>query len=99
MATGMGRRKRGVPEGLWIRCPQCKATIFRKEMESRMHVCPECDYHFYLPAQERINQLLDKDSFEELHKDLRPRDALGFKDRLPYAERLKAEQAKNGMND
>src|SRR5438552_3180592 len=91
--------KRGVPEGLWIRCPQCKATIFRKEAEGRLNVCPECDYHFYLPARERIRQLLDQDSFEEWFADLEPCDALGFKDRLPYAQRLQAEQQKTGMRD
>ncbi len=95
----ISRPKRGVPEGLWIRCPQCKATIFRKEAESRFNVCPECHYHFYLPARERIRQLLDQDSFEEWFTDLQPRDPLGFIDRLPYAERLKAEQAKTGMLD
>jgi acetyl-CoA carboxylase carboxyl transferase subunit beta len=95
----MSRPKRGVPEGLWIRCPQCKATIFRKEAESRFNVCPECNYHFYLPARERINQLLDQESFEEWFINIRPRDPLGFRDRIPYAERLKAEQAKTGMND
>jgi acetyl-CoA carboxylase carboxyl transferase subunit beta len=99
-ATGMaGRPKRGVPEGLWLRCPQCKATIFRKEAEARCNVCPECDYHFYLPARERIRHLLDQDSFEEWFADLRPRDALAFRDRLPYADRLRAEQAKTGMPD
>lgn len=95
----MSRPKRGVPEGLWIRCPQCKATIFRKEAESRFNVCPECDYHFYLPARERIRQLLDEESFEEWFTDIRPRDPLEFKDRIPYAERIKAEQAKTGMLD
>jgi len=98
MAT-MSMPKRGVPEGLWIRCPQCKATIFRKEMESRFHVCPECQYHFYMPALERIKQLLDADSFEEWFSDVRPLDPLDFKDRLPYSERLKSEQAKTGMSD
>jgi len=93
------RPKRGVPEGLWIRCPQCKATIFRKEAESRLSVCPECEYHFYLPARERIRQLLDQDSFEEWYTNLRPRDPLEFKDRIAYAERLKAEEAKTGMFD
>src|ERR1700682_3594610 len=88
------RPKRGAPEGLWIRCPQCKATIFRKEAESRFNVCPECDYHFYVAARERIRQLLDEESFEEWFTGLQPRDALGFRDRIPYAERLKAEQAK-----
>jgi acetyl-CoA carboxylase carboxyl transferase subunit beta len=93
------RPKRGIPEGLWIRCPQCKAAIFRKEMESRLSVCPECDYHFYLPAGERIRLMLDADSFEEWFPDLWPRDPLGFKDRVLYAERLKAEHAKTGMPD
>jgi acetyl-CoA carboxylase carboxyl transferase subunit beta len=94
-----GRPKRGIPEGLWIRCPQCKAAVFRKEAEGRFNVCPECDYHFYLPARERIRQLLDQDSFEEWFTDLWPCDPLGFKDRLPYAERLRAEQDKTGMPD
>jgi acetyl-CoA carboxylase carboxyl transferase subunit beta len=95
----MARQKRGVPEGLWIRCPQCKATIFRKEAEGRFNVCPECQYHFYLPARDRICQLLDQDSFEEWFTNLRPVDPLEFKDRIPYAERLEAEQAKTGMPD
>src|SRR5947207_7331040 len=83
----MTRPKRGVPEGLWIRCRQCKATGFRKEAEGRLNVCPECDYHFYLPARERIAQLLDEHSFEEWFTDLRPCYALGFFDRLPFADR------------
>ncbi len=94
-----GRPKRGVPEGLWIRCPQCKATLFRKEVESRYNVCPECQYHFYLPARDRIQQLLDPESFEEWFTQLSPRDPLEFKDRIAYAERLKAEQGKTGMRD
>ena len=92
-------KKRGVPEGLWIRCPQCKATIFRKEAESRCNVCPECNYHFYLPARERICQLLDQDSFEEWFAELRPIDVLGFNDRIAYADRLQQEQKKTGMLD
>jgi acetyl-CoA carboxylase carboxyl transferase subunit beta len=91
--------KRGVPEGLWIRCPQCKETVFRKEAEARLNVCPVCGHHFYMPAQDRINQLLDADSFEEWFTELRPRDPLEFKDRLPYEQRLQAEQAKTGMSD
>ncbi len=93
------RPKRGVPEGLWIRCPSCKATIFRKEAESRFNVCPECNYHFYLPARQRLGQLLDEDSFEEWFTDLAPVDPLAFKDRITYAERIVIEQGKTGMLD
>jgi acetyl-CoA carboxylase carboxyl transferase subunit beta len=82
-------------------CPQCKATIFRKEVAARLNVCPEpsCDYHFYLPARQRIAQLLDEESFEEWFTELTPCDPLGFNDRIAYADRLVAEQAKTCMRD
>ncbi len=93
------RSKRGVPEGLWVRCDGCKATIFRKEMEKRLNVCPECQYHFYISAADRINNLLDEDSFEEWYTELRSTDPLGFKDRKTYSDRLRDEQAKTGLSE
>jgi acetyl-CoA carboxylase carboxyl transferase subunit beta len=93
------RPRGGGPEGLWRRCKQCKATIFRKEAERLFNVCPECGHHFYMPARDRIAQLLDQDSFEEWFTDVRPTDPLGFKDRIPYHERLRAQQATTGMLD
>ena len=93
------RPKRGVPEGLWVRCPACKATVFKKDMDANLNVCPECDHHLAVPARDRIAQLLDEASFEEWFADLRPKDPLGFVDRVPYAQRIKTEQAKTGMPD
>ena len=93
------RPKRGVPEGLWVRCPSCKATVYKKEVEARQHVCPECDHHFTMPARDRIAQLLDEGTFEEWDADLRPCDPLEFVDRIPYHQRLVEEQAKTGMPD
>lgn len=91
--------KRGVPEGLWVRCPGCQATVFRKEVEKRLGVCPECDYHWYVSARERIRQLLDEGTFEEWDADLEPADPLGFVDRRPYPERVKEEQERTGLKD
>src|SRR4051794_39830251 len=93
------RPKRGVPEGLWLRCPTCKATVYKKDVEARLHVCPECDHHFAVPARERVTQLLDTDSFEEWFADLTSLDPLGFVDRIPYSKRLEEEKAKTGMPD
>jgi acetyl-CoA carboxylase carboxyl transferase subunit beta len=93
------RPKRGVPEGLWLRCPGCQATIFRKEVDQRLGVCPECDYHFYVSARERIRQVLDEGTFEEWDEPLRPVDPLKFEDKKPYHERLKAEQARTGLSE
>ena len=93
------RPKRGVPEGLWKRCPGCQQTIFRKEAEKRLGVCPECDYHWYVPARERIRQVLDDGTFEEWDADLESTDPLGFVDKKPYPERLKAEQERTGLRE
>ena len=93
------RPKRGVPEGLWKRCPGCQQTIFRKEAERRQGVCPECDYHWYVSAQERLRQVLDDGTFEEWDAELYPTDPLKFSDQKPYADRLKAEQLRTGLSD
>ena len=61
---GPQRRKRGVPEGLWLRCDGCGATLFRKQVEQADRVCTQCGHHFQVPAAARIAQLLDEDSFE-----------------------------------
>lgn len=93
------RAKRGVPEGLWKRCPGCQATIFRKEAERLFNVCPECDYHWYVSAQDRIRQLVDEGTFEEWDAHLEPTDPLQFVDQKPYRDRLKAEQGRSGLRD
>jgi acetyl-CoA carboxylase carboxyl transferase subunit beta len=93
------RPKRGVPEGLWKRCPGCQATIFRKEAEKRLGVCPECDYHWYVPARQRIAQVLDEGTFEEWDGDLTTADPLGFVDKMPYPQKILEEQRRTGLKE
>ncbi|MBN2024688.1 MAG: acetyl-CoA carboxylase carboxyltransferase subunit beta [Pirellulales bacterium] len=95
----IARPKRGVPEGLWRRCPGCQQTIFRKEAEKRLGVCPECDYHWYVPARQRIEQVLDEGTFEEWDPWLEPADPLNFVDKRPYREKLVEEQERTGLRD
>jgi acetyl-CoA carboxylase carboxyl transferase subunit beta len=95
----MKRPKRGVPEGLWQRCPGCQKIIFRRQVEERLGVCPECDHHFYVAARERIRQVLDEGTFEEWDQELRPTDPLEFRDKRKYAERLEEEQQRTGLWD
>ncbi len=93
------RPKRGVPEGLWLRCPGCNNAIFRKEAEKRQNVCPQCDHHFYVSARDRLAQVLDEGTFDEWDANLRPTDPLEFKDKKRYAEKLTDEQARTGLLD
>lgn len=93
------RPKRGVPEGLWRRCPGCQQTIFKRDIEKRLDVCPECDYHWYVSARDRVRQVLDDGTFEEWFAELEPTDPLEFVDKKPYRERLAAEQSRTGLRD
>jgi acetyl-CoA carboxylase carboxyl transferase subunit beta len=98
-AAGAVPKKRGVPEGLWVKCPGCSSSIYRKEAERLQNVCPKCQYHFYVSAQQRIVQVLDEGTFEEWDQQLRPVDPLEFQDKKRYAERLQDEQARTGLVD
>jgi len=93
------REKRGVPSGLWFRCADCGAMIFRKEAERLMNVCPECGFHMYLSARGRIDAVLDEGTFEEWDENLAPTDPLNFEDKKKYKDRLLAEQKRTGLLD
>lgn len=89
------RKQEKIPEGVWIKCEGCSAALFSRELDANLKVCPKCHYHFRLSARERIAQLADEGSFEELGAGLTPLDPLGFTDSKPYVQRLEAAR-KNG---
>ena len=89
------RQKKDIPDGLWLRCPSCEGTLYRKSVAENQEVCPDCGYHFRLGGRRRIAQLVDADSFEELFADIAPTDPLEFSWLgQRYGDRLKKEQAK-----
>ncbi len=92
-------RKRSIPEGLWIRCDVCSSILFRRSVENNLGVCPECQHHFRIGAQERIEQLVDPETFEQFDEALAPEDPLNFVDVKPYKERLEAAQKKANAKD
>jgi acetyl-CoA carboxylase carboxyl transferase subunit beta len=91
--------KKGVPEGLWMRCPGCGDTLFRKSFEANLRVCPKCGHHGRVSGRERVHQLLDPGTFEPLNADMAPMDPLAFHDLQPYTQRIAASQRKTGEND
>jgi acetyl-CoA carboxylase carboxyl transferase subunit beta len=97
--NGPRRPKRGVPEGLWRKCPDCGETIFRQEADRQLGTCPVCDHHFYVTATERIRQVLDEGTFEEIFGDMSSADPLEFNDKKAYRDRIIAEQKRTGLSD
>src|SRR5687767_4911366 len=92
-------QREGIPEGLWMRCPECGDMLFRKVVEESLHVCPGCQHHFRVSARTRIEQLVDEGSFEERDADVEPIDPLKFIDKKAYKDRLASEQKKSGNPD
>jgi acetyl-CoA carboxylase carboxyl transferase subunit beta len=91
--------REGIPEGLWLRCPECGDMLFKKVVEEALHVCPGCQHHFRVSARTRVEQLVDAGSFEERFGDVEPVDPIKFVDKKAYKDRLKDEQRKTGNKD
>jgi acetyl-CoA carboxylase carboxyl transferase subunit beta len=86
--------KRDSPDNLWIKCPACGEMVFTKDYEENKRVCPRCDHHGRIGADERLRQLLDE-GYELLRLPETADDPLRFRDVKRYADRLKQARARN----
>ncbi len=80
----------------WIKCPNCNALMYYKEVQNRYNVCPKCGYHFRIGAKERIEMLCDEGSFVEHDANLEPVDPLKFVDKKSYKKRIEENRKKTG---
>ena len=92
-------KKKEIPDGLWTKCEECAETLYNKTLAENSRVCPKCNYHFSLTAHERIDLLLDKDTFSEFDKDMVSADPLDFKGPKTYKDKLKQDQESTGLKD
>jgi acetyl-CoA carboxylase carboxyl transferase subunit beta len=83
----------------WLKCTHCNELIHANELEQNSNCCPKCDYHYRLPADDRIKQIADEGSFHELFFDIQSTDPLQFVDTEPYAQRLKEAKEKSARSD
>jgi len=92
-------KKVKIPEGLWVKCDGCKEIVYKKEIEKNLKICPKCNYHFRISAQERLKLLVDENSFVEIDENLTSADPLHFKDAISYKDRIKENQKKSGLTE
>ncbi len=93
------RVKSSMPEGLWTKCPDCGEVVHRIELAQNLQVCPKCQHHMTLGARERIESLVDPDTFEERDADMLSVDSLKFRGVATYQERLETYRKKTGLKD
>jgi len=84
-------------EGIFVKCPECDAALYRRELEESLQVCPHCSYHFRIGARERLAMLYDEGQYEELDADVISSDPLEFTDTKPYPQRLEQARRATGL--
>nr|YP_010197103.1 acetyl-CoA carboxylase, carboxyl transferase subunit beta [Crassiphycus crassissimus]UAD84907.1 acetyl-CoA carboxylase, carboxyl transferase subunit beta [Crassiphycus crassissimus]UAD85111.1 acetyl-CoA carboxylase, carboxyl transferase subunit beta [Crassiphycus crassissimus] len=88
-----------VPEGLWIKCNKCSLLMYYKALEKNFKTCPKCEHHFPTTSQDRIQKLIDKNTWKPINKHLTSTDPLGFSDRKLYSKRLLDMKIQTGLFD
>lgn len=94
-----GTQKKGVPEGLWVKCLGCNEVLYSVELSKNLSVCFKCGHHHRLSARERIDQFLDDLGREEIAPELEPVDRLKFKDSKKYKDRIVQAQKSTGEKE
>jgi len=92
-------RKKAIPDGLWVKCPDCQSPHYKKTLKDNLNICPKCNFHLQLTSHERVDVLLDKGSFEEHDPDLVSADPLKFQGPKTYQEKLKSDRKKTNLKD
>lgn len=98
LAASKAKVSSKIPEGLWVKCPDCAQIIYNKDLATNLSVCPKCGHHFRVGALDRLRSLFD-DEWTEYDKSLTSTDPLQFVDTKPYRDRLKAASLATGMKD
>lgn len=91
--------KKEIPQGLWHKCDECSAMLYRDDLEKNLYVCPKCNHHMYISARERLKTFLDAATCEEIAAEVLPIDRLKFRDRKKYKDRLISAQKLTGEKD
>src|SRR5262245_23573006 len=88
-----------VPEGLWVKCPDCGQIIYNKDLATNLSVCTKCAHHFRINATERLKMLFDGGTWTEFDRGLVSTDPLSFVDTKPYTKRLEASVKATGLKE
>ena len=91
--------KKDAPEGLWVKCPNCKYTSTVAELDENFYVCPKCEYHHRIGSREYFEILFDNGNYTELFANIISKDELHFVDLKPYAKRLEETYEKTDIHD
>lgn len=85
-----------IPNGMWIKCNTCDQIVYKKDLEENKKVCPHCGHHFRMTARERIDLIIDENTFEEFNQDLSTLNPLNYPD---YEAKILQQQEKAELKE
>ena len=91
--------RKSVPEGLWVKCPDCATVLYSTDLEANLSVCPKCSHHMRIGARQRLDSLLDEKGRYEIGGDIYPTDPLKFRDSKKYPDRIKEANDASGETE
>lgn len=89
-------KKPEIPEGLWIKCPICKATVYSQDIKLSGGICTLCDHHFPIAPKTRLQQIVDKGTWHELDRNMASGNPLDFEG---YEEKLEISMNKTKQKE
>ena len=92
-------QKKTIPDGVWVKCPDCDSVLYRADLDANLQVCPKCQYHLRINARQRADHILDDGDVKELGKEVKPLDFLKFKDLKTYPQRINDASSATGELD
>ena len=84
---------------LWLRCEECGSILYRKHVKQNNKVCFTCASHLDMSSEERIENLIDANSWRPINDQISPGDPLEFEDEKRYLNRLEESQERTGLQD
>ena len=91
--------RRTVPEGVWTKCDDCGAVLYREELDKNLEVCPKCNHHMKIRARSRLESFLDEEFRKEIGNNIHPIDILKFRDSKRYKDRLSQAKKNTGEDE
>ncbi len=85
-----------IPVGKWVKCDKCKEILYKEAVKENLSVCPNCGHHFRLSSRRRIEQIIDKDTFQEFDLNIDTANPLKMEE---YVKKLEALRDKTGLDE
>lgn len=91
--------KKETPEGLWVKCSNCKTIFTSEDFEKNKFVCDRCSHHERIASDDYFKIIFDEGKYKEIEAKLTSGDPLKFEDTKKYSDRVKSTQKNTGLTD